>query len=175
VSKPRPLVPFDCRVFRVERVRRRSGMSGDTHDYFHIDASTWVNVLPITRAGEVVLVRQERHGAEAFTLELPGGIVDAGESPAEAALRELREETGYAGTLAEPLGWVHPNPALQANRCYSFVARDVELAGLQQLDGREEIEVVTLSYDALREAVRRGEVTHSLVVSAMYLFELHGR
>lgn len=184
MTKSNDLLPFetlereriaDCKVFEVERVRRRSRRTGQAHDYFHIAASEWVNVVPVTRAGDIVLVRQERHGSESFTLELPGGIVDPGEGPAEAALRELREETGYRGGVAEPLGSVHPNPALQANRCWSFLARDVEPEGLQQLDGKEEIEVVVLPWLELRERVRRGEISHSLVVSALYLFELHGR
>lgn len=173
VTLERELVA-DCRVFQVERVRRQSQESGVAHDYFHIAASDWVHVVALTRAGEVVLVRQERHGTEAFSLELPGGIVDPGETPAAAALRELREESGFAGKVAEPLGWVHPNPALQSNRCWTFLARDVVLAGAQQLDGREEIDVVLLPYRELKERVRRQEVTHALVVSALYLFELSG-
>ena len=176
-----PLVPFAtleretiarCRVFDVERVRRRSGRTGEAHDYFHIAAAEWVNIVPVTRAGEVVLVRQERHGTETMTLELPGGLVEPGESPSDAALRELLEETGYRGLVAEPLGFVHPNPALQSNRCHSFLAMDVILEGPQRLDGREEIEVVRVPVRELRELVRRGEITHSLVVSALYLLEL---
>lgn len=162
----------DCRVFSVERVRRRSQATGRAHDFFHIAAAEWVNVLALTPAGEAVLVRQERHGTEAFTLELPGGIVEPGEHPSDAALRELREETGYRGLVAEPLGFVHPNPALQKNRCHSFVARGVRLEGAQALDGREEIEVVTVPLPRLRELVRQGEITHALVVSALYLFDL---
>ena len=165
----------DCRVFRVERLRRRSRTSGDESDYFHIAAGTWVNVLALTPEGEVVLVRQERHGTEAFSLELPGGVVDPGESPAEAALRELREETGYRGTVAEPLGWVHPNPALQGNRCWSFLVRDVVWEGPQELDPREEIEVVTAPLDEVRRQVARQEITHALVVSALCLHDLRAR
>ncbi len=176
-----PLQPFvtlaretvaDCRVFRVERLKRQSGRSGLVHDFFHIEAGSWVNVVAITPARELVLVRQERHGVGAFTLEIPGGIVEPGEDPGAGALRELREETGFAGQRAEPLGWVHPNPALQSNRCYSYLARDVIPVGAQELDSREEIEVVLLPLERMRELVRSGEVTHALVVVALYLYEL---
>ena len=178
-----PLVPFttvsrapvtDCRVFRVERVARRSGKSGATHDFFHIAAGTWVNVVPVTADGRLVLVRQERHGVCAPTLEIPGGVVDPGEDPGHAALRELREETGYRGRTAVPLGWVHPNPALQDNRCFSFLAPDVVLEGDPELDGKEEIEVVTVPMGEARGLVERGEITHALVVCALYLWESCG-
>ncbi len=175
-----PLEPFvtlarepllDARVFRVERLRRRSARTGRDHEFFHIAAGSWVNVVALTREGHLVLVRQERHGVEAPTLEIPGGMVDEGEDPAVAALRELAEETGYVGRVAEPLGWVHPNPALQSNRCYTFLVRDV-VAGPPHPDEGEDLEVSTVPLACARDLVRRGEITHALVVAALYLVEV---
>jgi ADP-ribose pyrophosphatase len=164
----------DCRVFTVERVRRRSSHSGAERDYFRIGAGDWVNVMALTPEGDVLLVRQERHGIEAFTLELPGGMVDPGETPRDAALRELHEETGYRAVEAELLGWVHPNPALQANRCWSFLVRGVvkavETARLGHDD--EEMELVRVPFSELRRLTREGAITHALVVSALHLYEL---
>jgi 8-oxo-dGTP pyrophosphatase MutT (NUDIX family) len=177
---PNPLTPYttlertpvaDCRVFRVERVRRRSGRTGLAHDYFHLAAGAWVNVVPVTADGRLVLVRQERHGICAPSLEVPGGLVDPGEDPAGAALRELREETGYRGERAIPLGWVHPNPALQDNRCHCFLAPDVVFDGPPRPDDHEELEVVTVPLCEARDLVRRGEITHALVLCALYLLE----
>jgi 8-oxo-dGTP pyrophosphatase MutT (NUDIX family) len=180
----RPLLPFvtvdrevlaDCRIFKVEKVHRRSQMSGQVHDYYCLDAPEWVNVVAITKNDELVLVRQERHGLEAFTIELPAGLVEPGEDPAVAALREMREETGFACAGVESLGAVHPNPAIQGNRCHVFLARDVERVGAQELDGREEIEVQVVPFPKVREMIRNGQITHSLVLAAICLYDLRTR
>src|SRR5262245_51354817 len=93
-----PLVPFttlssetvlSTRIFRVDALRRRSGRFGRVFDVWRIEAPDWVNVVAVTKGGDLVLVRQERHGVEAVTLEVPGGAVDPGETPEAAALREL--------------------------------------------------------------------------------------
>lgn len=162
----------DCRIFKLERVRRRSGLTGEAHDFVHLDCPDWINVVALTDAGELVCVRQERHGTETVTLELPGGMVDEGESPEQAALRELREETGFVGTSAIHLGFVHPNPALQDNRCHTFLVQGCVRAGEQQLDGREEIDVVLVPKERVRSLVRSGAITHALVVAGLYLHEL---
>jgi len=177
----RQVLPFDTvsretllrtRIFDLERVARRSANTGQTTDYVNLAAPDWVNVVAVTRGGDLVLVRQERHGVCAMSLEIPGGMVDPGETPAQAALRELREETGYVGTQAVALGWVHPNPAIMSNRCHLFYAPDVELLHEPEPDGREEIEVSTVPLAKVRGMVASGEITHSLVICALYLHEI---
>ena len=136
------------------------------------------NVIPLVeRSGaepEVVLVRQWRYAAEAPTLEIPGGIVDPGESPAGAAARELLEETGYRAARVELLGTVHPNPAILANRCSTFLATGLERVGEPEGDGEEHIEVTLVPASALPSLVARGEITHSLVIAAFYLWHVRG-
>lgn len=164
----------DARVFKVRCVSRRSSRTGKARDYHVIDAAPWVNVVALTRAGEIVLVRQERHGIEGTTLEVPGGMVDAGEDPAAAAVRELREETGYAGAPPVPLGWVHPNPAIQGNKTFTYLVHDAAPVGAAEPQDDEDLEVVLASVKGVRDLVRRGEITHALSVAALYLLEISG-
>ena len=102
----------DCAVFTVSRSLARSPRTGEIHPFFRIDSAEWVNVVPVTSNQELVMVRQYRYGSGEITLEIPGGMVDAGETPADAAARELMEETGYRAERLEPIGCVNPNPAL---------------------------------------------------------------
>jgi 8-oxo-dGTP pyrophosphatase MutT (NUDIX family) len=162
----------DCRVFDVHAVRFGPPEGGAAETFYCIEAPQWVNVIPLTNDDEVLFVRQYRFGVEDFTLEIPGGMCDPGETPLEAARRELREETGYeAGSLAE-LGHVHPNPALQGNRCYTFLARGLEDKGDPQPDPHEQLELRRVPLDHVPKLIRTGEITHSLVVAAFHLLSL---
>src|SRR5436190_6322813 len=88
---------LETRVFAIARRRMASPRTGREHDFFVVECGDWCNIVPLTDAGEVVMVRQHRHGTGEETLELPGGMVDPSDSsPLEAARRELLEETGYA-------------------------------------------------------------------------------
>lgn len=165
----------DCRVFRVARSLARSPRTGQEHSFYRIDADDWVNIVPITAKSEIVMIRQYRHGSREVTLEIPGGIVDPGESPLGAALRELVEETGYAAETAEPTGVVNPNPALFGNRVYSFVARDVRRVGAIVNDSTEETAVELVPRSELPALLGDGRISHALVVAALFWFELHER
>ncbi|HVP30923.1 MAG TPA: NUDIX hydrolase [Myxococcota bacterium] len=165
----------DCRVFTVSRTRARSPRDGRVHDFFRIDASDWVHVVPITPAGEVVMVRQWRHGAREVTLEIPGGMVDPGETPDAAASRELLEETGYRAERVESLGFVNPNPALFGNRLHTFVARDVERVAEVRNEGAEETVVELVPLVDVPRLLADGTIRHALVVAGLHLFELSRR
>jgi 8-oxo-dGTP pyrophosphatase MutT (NUDIX family) len=138
--------------------------SGASHSAYTIRARDWVAVAAITESREFVLVRQHRHGVHAFTIETAGGLVDEAEEPALAALRELKEETGYAAASIESLGVVHPNPALQDNRCFLFLARDAKLTAEIENDEEERTEAVLFSRVELLRALSHGEITHALAV-----------
>jgi 8-oxo-dGTP pyrophosphatase MutT (NUDIX family) len=159
----------DCAVFTVSRALSRSPRTGGDHWFYRIDSPDWVNVVPVTAAGEVVLVRQFRHGSGDFTLEIPGGMVDPGESPTEAAGRELLEETGYRAAELAPLGGVNPNPALFGNTLHAFLARGARRVGEAQNHGTEETHVELVPAARVPELVRAGAIDHALVIAALYL------
>jgi ADP-ribose pyrophosphatase len=142
---------------------------GRVIDGFVIEYGDWVNVVALTRDGQVVLVRQYRHGAQKVILELPGGVMDSeDDSPLEAARRELLEETGYASENFIQVGCVYPNPANQTNRIYFFLALDARKVGSQSLDETEEIEVVLKSLEEVIAMAKNGELLQSMQVSAVF-------
>ncbi len=159
------------RVFDVLGVKYRHPVRGTERDFVVMQAPDWVNVVALTPDGRLVLVRQFRYGIDEFSLEIPGGVMEAGEDPVAAGLRELREETGFTGAPAKLLGSVHPNPAIQSNHChFVFVEQAVQSHALEW-DTDEEIEVTTLPVDEVLARARAGGVTHGLVLDALFLFE----
>jgi len=163
----------DCRVFTVSRTTAESPVDGSHHPYFRIDSVDWVNVVPLTSDDEVVMVKQYRHGLQEITLEVPGGMVDPGEEPQAAALRELLEETGYRAGEIFALGSVNPNPALFGNRLHTFVAKGCELVAEVANDEREETIVELVPRRKLRELVLEGKVDHALVLATLHLLDLY--
>lgn len=159
----------DHRILRVREDRYHFLPEDVERDYVVIESPEWINVVPLTATNEVILIKQFRHGVAQETLEIPGGVVDPGETPIQAAARELREETGYSAESIEPLGVVWVNPAIQNNSCHTFVARGARRAGPQQTDLTEEIEVVSVPLQNIPDLVARGEIRHSLVVVAFGL------
>jgi ADP-ribose pyrophosphatase len=160
---------YDCRLFSVTESRRRSPRTGELHDFYVLESPDWVNIVPLTPDRRVVMIHQYRHGIGEFTLEIPGGMVDAEDpSPLLAARREMREETGYDSDDVVALGVIHPNPAIQGNRCHTFLARDVEPRGGVSFDSTEETEVVLVSLDEIPRLVREGTINHALVVVAFH-------
>lgn len=159
----------DYTIFRLRRDRSRSPQTGQSHDFYVLEAPDWINVVPVTPDGQVVLIRQYRHGVEEVMLEIPGGMVDEGEGdPLETARRELLEETGYEAAEIIPIGVVTPNPAFLDNRCFSYLARDVRLVRAPQFDGTEYIELEMAPLAAIPELIRSGRITHALTVAAFY-------
>jgi ADP-ribose pyrophosphatase len=159
----------DYGVFRVKRQRAEHLVSRRIQSFSVIDCPDWVNVLAITRDQQAVFVRQYRPGVKRVTLELPGGVMEPGESPQVAAERELAEETGYRAKTWHNLGFVEPNPALQGNRCWTLLGLDAAEHQSPQPDEDEVVEVITHPVAQVPELVLRREVTHSLVVAAFYL------
>ena len=129
----------------------------------------WVTVLALTKEQEVVLIRQYRHGSQKVIVELPGGVIDAEDkNPLAGARRELQEETGYASDRMIQVGCVSPNPAMQTNLIYSFLALDAKKVSDQHLDGAEEIEVFLKPLDEVVAMAKNGELLQSMQVSTVF-------
>ena len=162
----------DSRLFRQIVAQRRSPHTGRQHAFYRLQGPDWVNVVAFTRGGDLLVVEQFRHGIDAPTLEIPGGGCDAGETPAEAARRELREETGFVSDRWAVLGSCTPNPATQNNRCHTFLALDCDPAGDLELDPAEELQVWACPWSEWLALMRRGAIHHALVLSAFQFLSL---
>lgn len=161
-------LPTDYRVFTVRRDHRKSPRTGQVRAYSIIDCADWVNVIALTPEDDVVLIEQFRHGTSAVTVEIPGGMIDPGEAPLAAARRELREETGYTAARWMSLGVVTPNPALQSNRCHTFLALDARLTDAQALDPGEDIAVLSAPLVDIPGWIDAGRIDHALVIGAFF-------
>ena len=159
-------------------IERLCNSSDDSrlHKFYLLRSSDWSNIIPITEDGKVVMVKQYRVGIDDFTLEVPGGVTDSTDETAMAgALRELAEETGYVpvpGAKCVNLGTSLPNPAIQNNRCHSFVVGPVRRERNQQLDSGEMIEVIEIPIREIPERIRCGEISHALMLNTFFYLAL---
>lgn len=163
----------DMRIFRLLREESVSPRTGRPRQLARIVSRPWVNVVALSGDHEILLVRQWRHGVRRFTLEIPGGLVDPGEDPAAAATRELREETGHAGSAPVPIGVVDPNPAFQSNQCHTYLIENCVREGELQPDDGEDLELVTRPVRSIPGLVASGEIGHALVICAFWWLREH--
>jgi 8-oxo-dGTP pyrophosphatase MutT (NUDIX family) len=160
-------------LFQVRFDRVRNPRNGHNMKAVILEADDWVNVVAITPHKKVVVVRQYRFGTRSMTVEIPAGIMEADETPKEAAARELCEETGYAAREWKYLGYVEPNPAFMDNACHNWLAVDASQVQQPNLDVGEDIRVEEMSEEELRREIKAGSLRHSLALVALaQVFEL---
>lgn len=162
----------NCRIFKVRKDKSRNS-NGKEHSFFVLENADWVNVIPLTKNNEVVLIEQYRHGIEAMTLEIPGGMVDADENPQFAATRELIEETGYKPQAVVYLGKTYPNPATHDNTVHHYLALNCEKVGEPTFDSTESIATHLVPLNEFSRMIADEEITHSLVVAAFCRYLLY--
>ena len=166
----------DFRIFTLRSDLKISPRTGREHDFFILDSVDWVNVIAVTPQKELVMVEQFRHGSNTVELEIPGGMMDKGETdPVATGVRELREETGYAGERARLLGKVWANPAMMGNRCHTVLLENCRLQHAVEFDHGEDIITRLVPVAEIPRLVADGKIQHPLVVVALNYFELFQR
>jgi len=154
---------------RVDRVQLPGGAI--IPEYWVNEYVPWVNVVAVTVEGQILLVRQYRHGIGQVHYEIPAGTTDADDkSLEEAARRELLEETGYGGGRWSPLMTLSANPALTNNLTYTFLAQDVVLMGEANPGASEDLRLHPTSVDEVETLLDRGEMIQSLHVAPLMKF-----
>jgi len=155
---------------REERLRLQSG--GIIEQFYVFEYPRWVNVVALTKENQVVLIRQYRHAIREVYFEIPAGVCEDGEDLLAAAQRELLEETGYGGGEWSLFMTLCANPAIQANRTYTFLARGVEKQSQQQLDSTEEIIVHLKTPAEIKDLIFQGEMIQALHTAPLLKFLL---
>ncbi|MFY8160968.1 MAG: NUDIX hydrolase [Candidatus Kapaibacteriota bacterium] len=162
------------KIFEIGLIEKKHEKSNVTSQFTKIFSLNWVNIIPITAEGKVILIEQFRHGTDEFTIEIPGGLIEEVENPIFAAKRECEEETGYSSEI-EPifLGLVEPNPAFMDNKCYTFLWEGCKFTKPQNFDEHEEINVMEVGIDEVFEMVKNGKINHSIVLNALFYYKLY--
>jgi 8-oxo-dGTP pyrophosphatase MutT (NUDIX family) len=144
--------------------------------YYVYEFPTWVSAVALTEDMKVVMVRQYRHAIEETIIEIPGGCVDDTDASLETAIaRELMEETGHAFSKYEYLGKISPNPSTNNNWMHMFLAKGGKKIQEQQLDHNEEIEVVLLTINELKQLLKDHMIFQAMhVTTIMYALEKLG-
>ena len=127
-------------------------------------------VLPITVDNKIVFVRQYRHGVQEILLELPAGSFNPKQEDAlTAAKRELEEETGYLSDQFTRLITLYDNPVKDTNKIHLFIAKNAMQIGNKKLDNTEEIEIVLIPINEIKNKIIQGEICVCGSVSAIFL------
>ena len=165
-------IEYTTNIFKV--LKREMCVVSENHkaSFSVLEAPDWINVIALTDEDNIILVEQYRHGIQAPTLELPGGVCDPGETPLATSRRELLEETGFSAKEWIALGSVSSNPAMQTNYTHTFLAKGCIKTHEQQLDGNERINVHEMPLTEFLDLVQNGEIDHSLVAAAVAKYML---
>lgn len=163
----------DLFIFDAYIKKRKNPNSGEFGNFTVLESPNWVNIIPITKDNEIILIEQYRQGTDSVTIEIPGGLIEIGEDPMVAGARECTEETGYK-SIEPPIltGVSYPNPAYQSNKCFSYAWFNCELELEQNLDRHEIIKIHKRTKEEVKNMILDGTINHSVILTAFYFFSL---
>lgn len=139
-------------------------------EYWVLEFPDWVNVIAIATDGRMVMVRQYRHALGITSYELCAGVMEEGETPMQAAKRELLEETGFGGGEWREYMTISANPSNHTNMAHNFLAIGVEPMSEQHLDDTEELTYHLFSREEVFGMLRRGEIVQALMAAPLWRF-----
>lgn len=139
-------------------------------EFYVLEYPDWVNIIAITENGEFVMERQYRHGLDKTCYEIAAGVVENGETPLEAARRELEEETGYGGGEWKELMLISGNPSTTSNLTHCFLAEGVKKVSAQHLDSTEDLSVCLLSLDQVRQLLVHDKIRQALMAAPLWKY-----
>ena len=139
------------------------------NNYYVFEFPEWATAFAVTEEGKILMTRQYRHAINEVCIELPGGCVDATDKSYEDAIRrELLEETGYQFADVEPLGKISANPSTNSNLMHMFLATGGKKVKEQSLDDNEEIEIIELSFDELKQLIDENKILQAMHMSTIW-------
>lgn len=183
-ARPRPWalvsskINTETNIFTLRTDLAESPRTGKVHPFHILESPDWVNIVAFTPEQRILLIRQFRFGTGEVTLEIPGGLIEPDDTPHSAALRELREETGYVpGTregrpLIRQIGRIRPNPAFMNNTCYTFLVEEAVEEGSQNQDPAEDISVELHPMGDIPHLIKSGQIDHGIALNALQWWQM---
>ena len=165
---------LSTRIFNINEMDCHLPSKNLDHTFYGIELRSWVNIFALTENDEVLLVRQHRLGGNAMTIEVPAGTIDSDdEDPKDAAMRELKEETGYVADDMVLMNKIMVNPAIQNNYCYFYFAKNCRYTGSTEFDETEDIELIKMPKDELFEKIYTNYIDNSLALQAVMFGKMY--
>ncbi len=165
---------LDSRFLKVSKERCELPDGKVIPDFYTLWQPDWVLILAQNAKGLWLMERQYRHGTQKISLEFPAGIIEAGESPVEAARRELSEECAFENGEFELLAEMPVNPDRHRGRFFVVRAKGVVPGGKTHFDAGEDIQTLLLSTETVLEKMRSGEINHPHQIAAFFLYAQGG-
>ncbi|MES2417012.1 MAG: NUDIX hydrolase [Bacteroidota bacterium] len=160
------LVKEKWATLRVDTCKLQNGAIKD--DYYVLEYPNWVNAVALTAGGKIIMVRQYRYAADLISLEIPGGVIDDGELPETAIVRELQEETGYSFESCELIATLYPNPATSINKTFTYLLTGGVKTHDQHLDEHEILNVEEYTLEEVKQLLNEHKIAQALHVAALH-------